>query len=103
MDDLLNNKVLPILLTTEEYKKRIKDLHPVANENNILPDKSLDPPLNTAARCTALETQDIIYSLSRNSSNGGKGATNVFIMGVFDDRKEPGFDIESGPTDQYLP
>jgi hypothetical protein len=102
MDDLLHNKPLARPLTHEEYMDRIIDLHPAANEHDILPNKSFDPPATIAAQCTALETQDSMYTLKRNSGNGGTGNTNLFLLGIFDDRREPGYNNESGPTDQRI-
>jgi hypothetical protein len=75
----------------------IEQLHPPANDRDLLPDDSLDPPLETSIQINPFQLRDRIYRLSRDSSSGQTGWSSSAIKDLADDRREIGYDTQTTP------
>jgi Reverse transcriptase (RNA-dependent DNA polymerase) len=75
----------------------IEQLHPPANDRDLLPDDSLDPPLETSIQINPFQLRDRIYRLSRDSSSGQTGWSSSAIKDLADDRREIGYDAQTTP------
>jgi Reverse transcriptase (RNA-dependent DNA polymerase) len=75
----------------------IEQLHPANDDRDILPDETLDPPIETSLQVTPHQLRDRIYRLSRDSSSGQTGWSYSALKDLADDRREPGYDAVTTP------
>ena len=75
----------------------IEQLHPPENDSDLLPDDSLDPPVETSIQINPFQLRDRIYRLSRDSSSGQTGWSSSAIKDLADDRRELGYDAQTTP------
>ena len=97
LDDHLKGSPQPVPPSEEILAALINQLHPADDERDILPDSSLDPPLEDSIQVTPDQLRNRIYRLNRDSSSGQTGWTYSAIKDLADDRREPGYDALTTP------
>jgi hypothetical protein len=91
IDDMLDGINSPDAIPEDQYALTIKNLHPAANEFDILPPSDNDPPINEILQLNAHEVRDTVYRLQTNSSAGNTGWTPYLLSKILDDRKDTNY------------
>ena len=97
LDEHLKGSPQPVQPTAEFLSALINQLHPADDDRDILPDSSLDPPIEASIQVTPDQLRNRIYRLNRDSSSGQTGWTYSAIKDLADDRRDPGYNALTTP------
>jgi Reverse transcriptase (RNA-dependent DNA polymerase) len=97
LQDLLTGVPAVPQASPEFIAQKIRDLHPVSDERDLLPDSAADPELDDCLQLNSDQVRDRFYSLKSNTSAGNTGWTNEWLRLVGDDRNDPNYCATTTP------